>query len=337
MDTDDATAGTAEMAGEHSEMTGTTVLVADLGATNARFALVTGAEIHGVSVLSCADFTDIGLAVDAYRAATPGAANADRAAFAIASPVVGGRVEMTNWSWSFSIAELRDRLGLARLEVMNDFVAVAHAIPALTEADRIAVGGGQPDEKGIVGIIGPGTGLGVSTLTPSPAGWVALPGEGGHVTMAAVNDREAAVLSWLRRRFEHVSAERVLSGMGLANLYEAIAAVDGQPDIRELEPQEVSEAARGGRDAVAVEAVEMFCAMLGTVAGNLALTVGAHGGVYIAGGIVPKLGTMFLESPFRQRFEAKGRLSDYLSGIPTDVVTHAFPAFLGLREAVTEG
>ena len=179
-------------------------------------------------------------------------------------------------------------------------------------------------------MLGPGTGLGVSGLIPAGAGWTPITGEGGHVTMCAVNDREGDVMRGLRLRFNHVSAERVLSGMGLTNLYETLAAID-EVDVPQRDPREVSEAALALAEPHAVEAVDMFCAMLGTVAGNLALTLGSTGGVYVAGGIAPKLGELFLKSEFRERFEAKGRFRDYLAPIPTYLVTHPTPAFLGLR------
>ena len=184
-------------------------------------------------------------------------------------------------------------------------------------------------------MLGPGTGLGVSGLVPGRQGWIPLAGEGGHVTMCAADDRQAEVLRRLRLRFAHVSAERVLSGMGLANLYETLAAIDAA-DVPTREPREVTEAALAGADRHALEAVAMFGSMLGTVAGNLALTLGALGGVYIAGGIAPKLGSLFLDSPFRESFEGKGRFRQYMATIPTYVVTHPTPAFLGLR-SILEG
>jgi glucokinase len=182
-----------------------------------------------------------------------------------------------------------------------------------------------------VGIIGPGSGLGVSGLVPAPSGteWVPLPSEGGHVTMAPITARESAVLDHMRRRYDHASAERALSGPGLVNLYATLAEIDGVP-AKPFTPPQVTDPAIGAAEPLCREAVEMFCAMLGTVAGNLALTLGARSGVYIAGGIVPKLGAVFDSSLFRERFEAKGRFRHYLAGIPTYVITHPVPAFIGL-------
>ena len=157
---------------------------------------------------------------------------------------------------------------------------------------------------------------------------VALTGEGGHATMAPATDRESAVLDRMRRHFDHVSAERVLSGPGLGNLYNTLAELDGIP-AQGYTAAQITDLAIRSADPLCVEATTMFCAILGTMAGDLALTLGARGGLYIGGGIVPKLGRTFVESPFRERFEAKGRFRAYLSEIPTFVVTHPLPAFLG--------
>ncbi|MEM7442526.1 MAG: glucokinase [Pseudomonadota bacterium] len=305
-------------------------IVADLGATNARFALLDASGLSKVEILRVADYPSLASAISAYLDLVDPDRPPRLSAIAIASPVTGDYVEMTNHAWSFSIDELRDQLAFDRLEVINDFTAVAMAVPDLTPKDYITIGGGQVVPNTPVGVVGPGTGLGVSGLVPGRERWTPLAGEGGHVTMPAVTERESKVLDRLRQRFAHVSAERVLSGMGLVNLYETLAAIDGA-DPPSREPREVTEAALAGGDRHCVEAVSMFCAMLGTIAGNLALTLGCHGGIYIAGGIAPKMGPMFHRSEFRERFEAKGRFRDYLEAIPTYLITHPTPAFLGLR------
>jgi glucokinase len=163
--------------------------------------------------------------------------------------------------------------------------------------------------------------------------WVALSGEGGHATMAPATARESAVLDLMRTRFDHVSAERCLSGPGLVNLYNGLAALDGVP-AAPYTPAQITDPEIGSHDRLCREATAMFCAMLGTVSGNLALTLGAQGGVYIAGGIAPKLGSRLAESEFRERFEAKGRMRPYLAAIPTYVITHRLPAFLGCAAAL---
>ncbi len=305
-------------------------LVADLGATNARFGLASPSGVEATRILRCADHATLAAAMAAYLAEVGPAAPPRRAAIAVASPITGDRITMTNHPWSFSIAETRQRFGFKRLEVVNDFLAIALGLPWLTTEDVAAIGGGRPDPGQPIGVLGPGTGLGVSGLVPSSDGWIPLSGEGGHVTMAARDDREAAILGWLRRRFPHVSAERVLSGGGLVNLHDAIAALDGR-EVPPRQPHEVTDAALAGTCPVCREAIARFCAMLGTVAGNLALTLGARGGVYIAGGIVPRIRPLFETSEFRHAFEDKGRLSDYVAAMPSYLVIHPVPAFLGLR------
>jgi glucokinase len=304
-------------------------LAGDVGATNARFGLVSpdGAILHS-STFPDADFATIGDAIRAYLAQSGSSGAPRMGCVAIAAPVAGDEIRMTNHPWSFSVAALRAELGFERLEVINDFTAVALALPRLTPADRTQIGGGVPVAGRPVGVFGPGSGLGVSGLVPAGSRWLPLTGEGGHVTMAAVTERENGVLQWMRRHFDHVSAERCLSGPGLVNLYNALAALDGVPAAPYTAAQ-ITDPTTMAQDPLCREATAMFCALLGTVAGDLALTLGAQGGVYIAGGIVPRLGAHFADSGFRARFEAKGRLSPYLAAIPTYVVTHPLPAFLG--------
>jgi glucokinase len=251
------------------------------------------------------------------------------AALAIAGPITGERVALTNHPWSFAIGELRRRFDLDRLIAVNDFTAVAAAIPHLTASERNAVGGGNAVAAVPIGVLGPGSGLGVGGVIPMGDTWLALSGEGGHITMAPASIRESAVLDHMRRRFDHVSAERLLSGPGLVNLYNTLAQIDRVP-AASYSPAQITDPQIGEQDPHCREAVEMFCAMLGTIAGNLALTLGARGGVYIAGGIVPKLGARFAASRFRDQFEDKGRLRPFLAEIPSCVITHPFPAFLGL-------
>jgi glucokinase len=311
-------------------------LVGDVGATNARFGLVSpdGVVLHS-STFADADFATIAEAIRAYLAQPASLPKPRAGCIAIAAPVGGDVIRMTNHPWHFSVSALRGELGFERLEVINDFTAVALALPRLGPNDRMPVGGGAPVSGRPMAVLGPGSGLGVSGLIPFGSRWSPLTGEGGHVTMAALTERENAVLEWMRRHFDHVSAERCLSGPGLVNLYNALAALDGVPAASYTAAQ-ITDPTTGARDPLCREATGMFCAMLGTVAGDLALTLGAQGGVYIAGGIVPRLGARFVESGFRARFEAKGRLSPYVAAIPTHVVTHPLPAFLGCAAALAE-
>jgi glucokinase len=308
-------------------------LIADIGATNARFAVVCpNGGLQRPRVLACEDFPTIHGAIASYledELPLTSIRQVEVAALAIAGPVTGDKVALTNHPWSFSIEELRGHLGIDRLHVLNDFAAVASAMPHLAADERMQIGGGAPLPDAPVGVLGPGSGLGVCGLVRTSGGWLPLAGEGGHATMAPANVRESSVLDRMRARHDHVSAERVLSGPGLVDLYTTLAEIDGVPAVTYTAPQITSPGVCES-DRYCAEAVDMFCAMLGTVAGNLALTLGARGGVYVAGGIVPKLGARFAASAFRERFESKGRLRPYLAKIPTYVVTHPFPAFLGL-------
>jgi glucokinase len=306
-----------------------TRLVGDIGATNARFGLVSpdGTVLHWRSH-ACEHYPTIDAAIAEYLGERGGLPAPRQAAIAVASPVTGDLVAMTNHPWRFSIAALRAQFGFERLEVINDFTAQALALPHLAADQRLIVGGGSPAPGAPLAVLGPGSGLGVSGLVPCGAGWVALTGEGGHATMASASERESAVLDHMRRRFDHVSAERLLSGPGLVNLYATLAEIDGIASKGYTAPQ-ITDLGMRGEDAVCAEATAMFCAMLGNVAGDLALTLGARGGVYVAGGIVPRLGEYFVQSPFRARFEAKGRFASYLAAIPTYVVTYPLAAFVG--------
>jgi glucokinase len=310
-------------------------VIGDIGGTNARFALAEHGRYAELRQMRVADYPTILDALRDYLHRLPDGRRPTGGALAIAGPVGGDEVKLTNWTWSFSIAKLRAALGLAQLVVVNDFAATALAVPHLQEGERYLIGPARLDAAGPIGVIGPGTGLGVSTLVPAAGSWILLPGEGGHATMPAASDEESRILDRLRARIEHVSAERVLSGAGLVNLYEALSVLAGKT-AAPLTPAQVTERAMAASDAECVRAFDTFCAMLGTVAGNLALTVGATGGIYLAGGILPRFKEALAASGFRARFEAKGRLADYLRPIPTWLVLHEEPALLGLANLPIE-
>ena len=311
-------------------------LLGDVGGTNARFAWQThaGQAPADVATYACAAHDSLHAAMRRYLAER-GHEQPLACGIGIANPVLGDRVQMTNHHWSFSIAQLKHELGVAHLAVINDFTALALSLPALGASDLRRVGGGEATPGMAVAVLGPGTGLGVSGLLASKAGHeVAITGEGGHVTLAPADEREAAVIELLRRRYGHASAERALSGPGLVNLYDAVASLTHQP-LQQTTPAEVIERARDGSDPACRTAVELFCNLLGSVAGNLALTLGARGGVYIGGGIAPRLLAEIERSRFRERFEGKGRFKDYLAGIPTWVIDAAVsPAFVGASRAL---
>ncbi len=305
-------------------------LVADIGGTNARFALLAANSLRPrrARKVRCADFDSLEHAVRSYLQGT-GDPQVTQAAFDVATGITGDYVHLTNGPWGFSIEETRRNLGLERLLVVNDFTALALAVPILQPDEVQQVGGGVVHAGTPIAVIGPGTGLGVSGLIPSGERYLPLQGEGGHVAFSPMSEAEIGVLRWLQRHYEHVSMERLVSGQGLQNIYRALCAEAGI-EPRALSPAKISEAALANRDAHSVQALEMFCAVLGTAAANLVLTLGARAGCYLGGGIVPKLGDYFARSPFRARFEAAGRFSDYVARVPTYVILAPTPALRGL-------
>jgi glucokinase len=310
-------------------------LIGDIGGTNARFAIAEHGRYRDVSHVAVSKYATLQDALTEYLAALPPGSRPVTGALAVAGPVSGEEIKLTNQSWSFSTAALKAALELSQLVVINDFAATAMSIPFLPEVDCYPIGGFKPKARGPIGIIGPGTGLGVGTLVPDGAKWVLLPGEGGHVTLPAVTPQEELIVDNLRTRWRHVSAERALSGMGLVNLYQSLCAIAGKtPDP--FSPADVTDRAIQGSDLICIEAFKSFCSMLGTVAGNLALTIGATGGIYIAGGILLRFKQAFAASPFRERFEDKGRFQDYLRKIPTTLILEESPALLGLANLPLE-
>ncbi|MCY4757117.1 glucokinase [Pelomonas aquatica] len=309
-------------------------LLADIGGTYARFALETGlGEFTQMASLRCADHADFHAAVRAYLQGLSwqdgGPQQIAHAAIAIANPVEGDRVRMTNYHWQFSIEEMRQRLGLDTLVVVNDFTALAMALPRLAEADVRQVGGGQARRPSVIGLLGAGTGLGVSGLIPAGEGWIALGTEGGHVNFGPRDKREMEILQFAWKTLDHVSYERLISGPGLELIYRALADRNGVANAEPLLAPAITQRALEDGDALCLETLEVFCGLLGTAAANLAVTLGSLGGIYIGGGIVPRLGEYFDRSPFRARFEDKGRFHDYVAAIPTFVITAENATFKG--------
>jgi glucokinase len=306
------------------------VLLADIGATNARFALLTNGTLGPVESLAVADHPHFTDAVKAFISQYGDGASIGGAVLAVAGPVKGERCILTNCSWVIDGAELRSAFGFEACRMFNDFEATAFALPHLKPADVHPIGGGQSEPDAPMAAIGPGSGLGVACLVPAPQGAAVIAGEGGHATLAGTSSREDAIIDYLRGQFGHVSAERAISGMGLENLYRAIAAVDGL-NVAERSAANITQGALDGTCATSRAALDLFCAMLGTIAGNVALNFGARGGVFIAGGIAPRIVRHLERSEFRARFEAKGRFKNYLEAIPTHVIVHPSATFLGLR------
>lgn len=314
-------------------------LVSDIGGTNARFAFVAqaGAAPAHLQTLSVPAFAGPAEAATAYLGdlqARLGAAYRAprRASFAVATAVQGDQVVFTNSRWSFSRESVRQALGLDALVVLNDFEALAlslpHLHPAQWRAHGAAPAGGEAALGTVVAVVGPGTGLGVGAVLRTASGWQALPGEGGHATLSASDALESEVIAVVRRQFPHVSAERLLSGIGLPLLHAALAEVRGLGAVPATGAEAIVNAAGTG-DPLAAATLELFCALLGSFAGNVALTLGARGGLYVGGGIVPRFADRFFASAFRERFEAKGRLRDYLSAVPTALIVDTHAALSG--------
>jgi len=319
-------------------------LVADVGGTNARFGTVAapGAAVEDVRVLSVAGHAGPAAAVRAYLAGAEAVRPAPKsAAFALATALDGDRIELTNGAWSFSRAETQAELGLQTLLCLNDFEAQALSLPKLGPHQLRAWDAAPPATEGaatgtVMAVIGPGTGLGVGGVVRAPGRWIALPGEGGHATLSPADDFESAVLGQARREFLHVSAERFLSGIGLPVLCRSVAAVMGGEDVASLTTEQIVARGLSGESPACSRTLDVFCAMLGGFAGNVALTLGSRGGVFIGGGIVPRLGERFFQSEFRRRFEAKGRFQSFLAGIPTALITDTLAALSGAAMALEQ-
>jgi glucokinase len=309
-------------------------LLADLGATNSRFAIAPpGGRLRHLRIFHAGDFVSPLAAIRHYLAELPQADRPRDGALAVAAPIVGGRVTFVNRHWSFSTEVLRKRLGFSRLLVLNDLEAQAYALLKLAATDCVKIGRGRAAHGAPMLVIGPGTGLGMAALLPGSPPRV-LPTEAGHITLAACDNAEERVLADIRRQYGRVSAERALSGPGLAALYRALAEGRAAP-----EPANIARLAENRRDRVAIKTAGLFSRLLGGFCGDMALIYNALGGIYVVGGVVPGLGRAFDRRAFRAAFEDKGRYRDYLGRVPTYLVTHkdlglrGLAAFLKLRDA----
>lgn len=309
------------------------VLIADIGGTNARFGLVDAEKgLHQLEYMPTNKFASLTDAATAYLETYAQGKKPETAILSIAGPVDGDLVNFTNLPWSFRTSRVRGEMGLKKLRVMNDFEAVAYAIPDLKPNLVRQIGHGTVVPDRPIAVIGPGTGLGVASLVYANGAYVAVPGEGGHVTMPATTPREFAIFEQLRVKYHHISAERVCSGKGLENLYNAIRVLDGRlHETDDLTAADISARATDGTCTICTEALDLMLAFLGRIAGNLALTLMAKGGVYIAGGIPVKLGQMFDTSRFYKEYTAKGRMSDLVETIPVFVAMHETLGLLGLE------
>ncbi|MGM9491004.1 glucokinase [Ideonella sp. YS5] len=317
-------------------------LVADIGGSNARFGWIDGpgASPAHVRKLAVPDYPTPADAAQTYleglrEALGSGYCPPRYAAIAVATAVVGDQVAFTNSHWSFSRQALREALSLQGLQVLNDFEALALSLPRLAPG-QLRAHGATPVPQGAMAVIGPGTGLGVAGVVQTAHGWVALPGEGGHSTLAPGDDFESELLQVVRAEYGHVSAERLLSGIGLPVLHRAVVQVLGSAVEKPWTAERILEQGLAGQDEASRRCLDTFCSLLGSFAGSVALIFGARGGVYIGGGIVPRMEEHFFASRFRERFEAKGRLRGYLEAIPTALITDTLVALTGSAAAIDQ-
>lgn len=301
--------------------------VADVGGTNIRLARVCDTGVSDIKKYMCKDFASIDLAILQYFSDLPDHTFTS-GCIAIACPVLGDQVVMTNHSWAFSQSALKGQLKLANLFVINDFTAVAHSLPVLSDDQVVQVGEGNAKITGNKAVFGPGTGLGVKHITHVQDEWLTIDGEGGHVDFAPVDETDIVVWRFLQNNFGRASAEEVMSGRGIMNIYRALAAHYQKP-VQFDDPAQVTEAALDGSCDICTSTLTQFCRIMGSFAGNLALNMETSGGVFIGGGIAGRFPEFLRNSDFRARFEAKGQMKHYVKDIPTYLIAEPDHGLLG--------
>ncbi len=321
-------------------MTEPTLIIGDIGGTNARFAIVAPEQPGFTSAvtLQCADYPSADDAIrqfiDESSAASP-----DAICLAVAGPVIEGTVQVTNNHWTLNAASIAEDFGIDAVRLLNDFEAAAYSIPQLGADDSESIGMPEnvslPEDRFNVAILGPGTGLGVAGLVRRGETLIPIVGEGGHVGFAPKSRIQVEIRDALRNKFDRVSVERLLSGSGIENIYWALTLIHGEQRTQ-LSAQEVFTKSDDGSDQRAAEATHMFFEILGQVAGDLALTLGAEDGVFVAGGIAKRYPTMLQNSGFRNAFDNKGRHRAYMERIPTSLITHDEPGLLGAAYCALE-
>ena len=306
-----------------------TAVLADIGGTNARFALLHAEETGPVLHLSVADhdtaYDALAAALDRFGVQS----SPPTAVLAFAGPVDPEHAQMTNTGWQTTAGELGRRFGFANVKLINDYAALALGLNQFAGQDRRPIGRPRAASVGTLAVVGPGSGLGVAALIPSSPHPLPLVCEGGHATIAAANQLESDLIAILRERFGHVSAERLLSGPGLVNIHGALARLEGTK-APAIDAAQITQQGLDGTNPLCRRVLETFCGLLGSFAGNMALCYGAHAGVYLGGGILPRFPEFLAASEFRSRFESKGRLTDYLGAIPTWLITRPDATFTGL-------
>lgn len=301
------------------------ILVADIGGTNARFALVTAFDqqtnqftIEHNHKFPSSEFASLQAAIKHYLNFV-GIKAPSKACLAVAGPIKAGQVHLTNLGWHFSVSDLKAEFDFTQLEVINDFAAFAYAAPYLDTTQNVTVKSGQADEGANIAVMGPGTGFGAACLVRTAQSSAVLSCEAGHITLAAVTEFEQQLIAALKKQLAHVSVETVFSGPGIAHLYQAMAAVKGH-EAKPLDAAQISELANNGQCDICDATLNQFCDWIGSVAGDLSLTFGALGGVFIGGGILPRMQARLLASRFVERFTAKGIMSQFTSQIPVTLV-----------------
>ncbi|NRA64776.1 MAG: glucokinase [Pseudobacteriovorax sp.] len=305
-------------------------LVGDIGGTNARFGLSTieGGEVFGIETFKGEDYPSLYDSVKTFLSKAQCTVLPKRACFAVASPILGDRVDFTNSSWSFSTSQLKSQLGLEKLKVINDFEAIACSIPFLTETDKFQIGGRAENLSKPLAILGPGTGLGMAGLIPYKNSFIPLPTEGGHAAFCPSTPREEAIKKVLEKKYGFVSNETLLSGSGLLLIYKTLSSLENHSPKAESN-EELAELFASGNDVLALEAYQIFFGIMGSIAGDFALQTGAQGGVYIGGGIAPRYLDAIVNSDFRKRFESKGRFQSYVEDIACHIITAEQPGLIG--------
>lgn len=312
-------------------------ILGDIGGTNTRLALSEGpkSQLLHVQYFENRDFEYLDQIIAKYLNAQglgePGAVQ--NAAIAVAGPIKGDQIELTNVNFGFSQIEYKQKFGFERLNIINDFTALAYSLPHMTDDDLIQVGGGCVEDNANKLVIGPGTGMGMAALIPCDIPghgihWHPIPSEAGHSTFSPNTEREFQLVRALRKQYYRVSIERLISGVGIKTIYDTLAKIDNLA-INDLTPSQISKLALDDEDTLAVESLNLFCNILGRTAGDHCLHFSAFGGVYIAGGIIPKILPFFLKSDFRKIFEKKGRMASLTSGVATHIITHKYPALIG--------
>lgn len=316
------------------------LLIGDIGGTNARFALARRDQPGFLDAMTvpCSDFESAHQAIEFYLQ-EKGAAAPEIICLAAAGPIVAQTVRFTNNHWNLAVDDLHADFSGAQVRLLNDFEAIAYSVPHLQESDYMQVGlpdkGPLPTDNLTVGILGPGTGLGAVGLKVVAGNSMPIVGEGGHIGFAPASQVQIEILSVLREHYDRVSVERLVCGTGIENIHWALGRVHGQ-DWPRRSAKEIFAAARNNQDGRASEAVHMFFEVLGQVAGDFALAIGAHDGIFIAGGIVPRHPDLFANSGFRAGFENKGRSRSLMESIPTRLIQHEYPGLLGAAVIAAE-